>query len=277
MARRGVRYFWVFKKRCHLNQSHRGNMRWLSHSPPAHAMLDDRPFFLPLATYSLRTKRAPSTISVFAQNGAAGACPWQRGHFFVLALRSAHRCAMPWLPDIFAQAGLLRNVADYLFWSPSPRHCMACGFRDLQTGPVFCRFLLCCRGLSSCSVNDAAFDIAVEYMDSPEQFMPPDCRWRAVRRLRFLTHVRQSDAEEELMDMQDRVTEKVLEQCHAWDVDWSGILPSVRRAEYEECVAQFLDPEDLCGWHTAREDIRRKILAMHVEWIMEHEFTDQGR
>ena len=114
-------------------------------------------------------------------------------------------------------------------------------------------------------------------MPPPPPEIYPDGRYRAVRRLRYLTHVRILDAEKELMDMQDRVTEKVLEQCHAWDVDWSGILPSVRRAEYEDCVAQFLDPEDLCGWHTAREDIRRKILAMHVEWIMEHEFTDQGR
>ena len=81
------------------------------------------------------------------------------------------------------------------------------------------------------------------------------------------------------MDMQDRVIDKVLGQSFAWDVDWSPFHVSneERRAEYEACVAQFLDPEDLCGWHTAREDIRRKILAMHVEWIMEHEFTDQGR
>ena len=93
MARRGVRYFWVFKKRCHLNQSHRGNMRWLSHSPPAHVMLDDRPCFLPLATSSLRTKRAPSTISVFAQNGAAGALaartPFCVGIAFSTSLRHA--------------------------------------------------------------------------------------------------------------------------------------------------------------------------------------------
>ena len=80
--------------------------------------------------------------SVFAQDGAAGACSQPRGHLLLLAVRGAQRCAMSWLADIFAQAELLHIVVDYLFWSPSPRHCMACGFRDLQTGLVFCRFLL---------------------------------------------------------------------------------------------------------------------------------------
>ena len=68
-------------------------------------------------------------------------------------------------------------------------------------------------------------------------------------------------------------------RTHAFDIDWSPCHVSTedRRARYEALVAQFLNPEDLCDWHIGREDIRRRILEMHVEWIMEHEFTQEGR
>ena len=185
---------------------------------------------------------------------------------------------MSWLADIFAQAELLQIVADYLFWSPSPRHCMACGLRDLTAAPDFGRFLMCCRWLSNCLVNDAAFDNAQDDIPPAVRFNQ-DGRWRAVRRLRYLTHVRMFDIEELLMDMADMVMEQCLAEAEALDMDWLSVLDvstDYRRARYEALVSQFLKPDDLCDWHIGREDIRRKIVEMHVEWTMAHEFTEDG-
>ena len=184
---------------------------------------------------------------------------------------------MSWLADIFAQAELLQIVADYLFWSPSPRHCMACGLRDLTAAPDFGRFLMCCRWLSNCLVNDAAFDNAQDDIPPAVRFNQ-DGRWRAVRRLRYLQHVRIFDIEEMLMDMKDAVMERVVADSYAFDIDWSPFDVSTedQRARYDGLVRRFLNPEDLCDWHIGREDIRRKIVEMHVEWTMAHEFTEDG-
>ena len=127
-------------------------------------------------------------------------------------------------------------------------------------------------------MNDAAFDNA-QYDIPPAVRFNEDGRWRAVRRLRYLTHVRIFDTEELLVGMKDLVIERVAADVYAFDMDGYSFQVSIedRRARCEALVARFLNLEDSCDWHTGRADIRRRILEMHVEWIMEHEFTDQGR
>ena len=127
-------------------------------------------------------------------------------------------------------------------------------------------------------MNDAAFDNAQGDIPPAVRFNQ-DGRWRAARRLRYLTHLRIFDIEEMLMDMKDAVVERVVADSYAFDIDWCPFhLPTEhRRASYEGLVRRLLNPEDLCDWHIGREDIRRGILEMHVEWIMEHEFTHEGR